>query len=101
MKSFQQHGWPDGVTWQVSVKGRVLTYEFAHSHLGELGRIVIRPVEKGLCHLECQYVGSGDAALVAERKAKLISLGEYITSVFAERHRQKSIDGAMPLRRVH
>ena len=93
--------WPEGVTWSTSVDGRVLTYVFAHNTLGEIGRIVIRPVDGGMCSLECQYDGSADPQLVRERKARLINLGELITLIFAERHRETARTSGFSDRRTH
>lgn len=101
MKGSRQLQWPEGVEWNLSsVDGRVLTYEFTHTRLGNLGQIVIRPVEGGLCELDCRYASDTDQNLVAERRAQLIRLGQYITSVFAQRQREKNVGGGQPLRLV-
>jgi hypothetical protein len=79
------HLLPDEVTWRlVSQEGRVVTYGFAHETLGELGRIVIRPVYGTTCMLECQCAGGGSPETAAERRAQLIRLGEFIRKVIHE-----------------
>ena len=75
----------------VSVVGRTLTYEFAHEVLGLLGHIVIRPVTGPHWQLECQCATSGAAETLAERKATLISLGEYVRKLFEERYFQATL----------
>jgi hypothetical protein len=89
------------VEWHLSsVDGRVVTYEFTHPRLGNFGQIVIRPIEGGQCQLDCQYAGDTDQDLVAERRAQLIRLGQYITSVFAQRQREQTASSGQTLRRV-
>jgi len=102
MKASREFLWPEGVTWEATpIEGRVVTYVFAHDRLGEIGCIVIRPVADGYCNLECRYDSSGDPRVVAERKARLISLGEFITAILAERHIAKLSAAELARRRTH
>lgn len=101
MKASRELLWPEGVTWEVtSPGGRVLTYVFAHDRLREIWT-VIRPFSEGSCSLECRYDGSGDPRVVAERKARLISLGEFITAILDERHRATQTAAGPGGRRTH
>jgi len=89
--------WLADLTWEVaSVDGGVLTYEFRNDRLGQVGRILIRPVARGQCELECQYFGGDDLDLVTERRSQLVSIGEFIRDALAERQEEEdSLDESL------
>lgn len=64
--------WPSEVKAdRIALPDGCVAYHLTHRSIGELGRIVLRPLRAGGCGLDCEVAGAGGAVAIAERQAVL------------------------------
>ncbi|PAX06389.1 hypothetical protein [Sphingomonas lenta] len=87
---------PPGVTFiKRELAERVWTYDFGHSELGPIGRVVLTELpDDARTHVSCEVAVDPDDALTAERRALFEPLGLEIAlrleDALAKRRRRSS-----------
>lgn len=72
---------PPGVSFQKQQLADCWAYVFRHQTLGELGRIVLKGLPNGHCHVSSEAAGDPDDPMTQQRKDIFAPLSEQITGV--------------------
>ena len=79
---------PPGVSFRKEQTSIGQAFIFRHQDIGELGRIVLKDLTKGQCHITSEVVGDPDDPMTKKREAMFIPLSKKVTDmlelIFAE-----------------
>ena len=70
---------PPEITVKKECVGPCWIYQFRHNDLGQLGRIILRQLANGQCHLATEVAGDVDDAMTQQRADLFIPLSETVT----------------------